>query len=278
VAPTDVYGNNPDPTMRPNVVNNSWGGGSGDYWFGGAVAAWRAAGIFPAFSNGNSGPGCSTAGSPGDNLLSYSSGATDINDVIASFSSRGPSALFGLLKPNISAPGVNIRSSVPGSLYEGGWNGTSMASPHTAGAVALVWSAAPELVGQVDLTGWLLEQTAMPITTTQGCGGDLPTDVPNNTYGWGRLDAYHAVSTTLMGGVTPDWISVDPLYAEVLPGESITVTIVINAPMDLGTYTATLWMVADDPYTQDVRWPVELQVVEPVQPLLDVYLPLISKH
>ena len=94
-------------SLRPNVVNNSWGGGSGSNWYQSYVQSWVAAGIFPAFSAGNSGSACSTANDPGDYPESFASGATDSGDNIASFSSRGPS-LFGGVKPNVSAPGVNI--------------------------------------------------------------------------------------------------------------------------------------------------------------------------
>jgi subtilisin family serine protease len=261
LAPTDLNGNNPDPSKRPNVVNNSWGGGPNDYFFAGAVSAWRASGIFPSFATGNSGPECSSAHSPGDNSVSYGTGATDNTDTIASFSGRGPAYLTGILKPQIVAPGVNIRSSIPGNTYAGGWNGTSMATPHTSGAVALLWSAAPELVGQIDLTGWLLEQTALHITTSEGCGGDLPTDVPNNTYGWGRLDILAAVNAALAGGVTPDWITADPVGGVVMPGDSLDVTLSFDVPVVPGVYTATLWLVAYDPYNPDVRLPIEVTAV-----------------
>lgn len=260
LAPTDLNEQNPDPTKRPNVVNNSWGGGNGDYWYTGAVSAWRAAGIFPAFSNGNSGPGCSTAGSPGDNWNTFASGATDINDAIAGFSSRGPAKYFGILKPDISSPGVNIRSSVPGSIYAGGWSGTSMASPHTAGAVALLWSADPELVGQVDLTGWILEKNALPLTTNEGCGGDTPTSVPNNTFGYGRLNILAAVNAALSGDDTLPWLVVDPSGGAIGPGSVAPVNVTFHAPGTSGTYTGTLWLVADDPYNHDVRLPVTLVV------------------
>jgi subtilisin family serine protease len=179
LAPWDLDGNHPDPAKRPHIVNNSWGGGQGDYWYTDAVAAWRAAGIFPAFSNGNDGPGCFTAGSPGDNGNVFSSGATNNNDIIASFSGRGPALNTNTLKPNITAPGVDIRSSIPTSSHYGNLSGTSMASPHTAGAVALLWSADPELIGQIDLTGWLLERSAKPLFTNEGCGGNTTTSRPH---------------------------------------------------------------------------------------------------
>ncbi len=180
---------------RPHVVNNSWGGSSGNAWYLSYVNNWRAAGIFPAFSNGNNGPSCGTAGSPGDYAESFASGATNSLDVIASFSSRGPSAFGGIIKPNVSAPGVSVYSSVPtnGFAY---YSGTSMASPHTAGAVALVWSAAPLWVGNVGGTEALFEDTAAVLTTTETCGGIPAGASPNNTYGYGRLDAFAAFSGT----------------------------------------------------------------------------------
>jgi subtilisin family serine protease len=249
------------------VVNNSWGGGRGDYWFTGAVDAWRAAGVFPQFSNGNSGPGCETAGSPGDNWNTFSAGASNVADAIAGFSSRGPSLNHGFLKPDITAPGVSICSSIPGNTYTCGYSGTSMASPHVAGALALLWSANPELIGQIDLSGWVLQQTATPFYTTEGCGGDLPTSHPNNTWGWGLLNAKAAVDLAQAGSVTPDWLALSQWSGEVLPGETDVVTLTFTANIThTGVNTATLWLVADDPINHDVRLPITLTVTEPVSP------------
>ena len=189
LAPTDLNGSNPRPDLRPDIVNNSWGGGGGDPWYQASVDAWLASGIFPQFSNGNAGPSCNTAGSPGDYVQSYSAGAYDINNVIASFSSRGASAFGGEVKPNIAAPGVNVRSSIAGGGY-GSFNGTSMASPHVAGTVALMWSRAPVLVGDIAITRTLLDDTAVDTPNAQ-CGG---TDDDNNVFGEGRLDALAAVA------------------------------------------------------------------------------------
>lgn len=195
VAPTDLNGQNPRPDLAPHIVNNSWGGTGGDTWYQEIVNTWRAAGIFPAFSNGNSGPGCSTSGSPGDYASSYSSGAFDINNAIASFSSRGAGP-GGIIKPNIAAPGVNVRSSVPGGAYEA-FSGTSMASPHTAAAVALLWSAAPTLEGDVAQTESLLDGTAQDTDSSQ-CGG---TPADNNVFGEGKLDVLAAVNAAPRGAI-----------------------------------------------------------------------------
>ena len=203
IAPTDLSGQNPRPDLAPNIVNNSWGGGGGNPFYSDIVSAWNAAGIFSAFSNGSGGPGCGTSGSPGDYPTTYSAGAFDINNTIAGFSSRGPSAFGGEIKPNVAAPGVDIRSSVPGGYAV--FSGTSMATAHIGGTVALVWSAAPSLIGQVETTRQLLDDTAVD-TEDLTCGG---TADDNNVWGEGRLDAFAAVNAaprgptgTLRGTVT----------------------------------------------------------------------------
>jgi subtilisin family serine protease len=198
LAPTDLNNANPRADLRPNIVNNSWGSANGsavDPFYKANVQAWRASGIFPAFSNGNSGPSCNTAGSPGDYTETYASGAFDINGTIASFSSRGPGE-GGMIKPNLSAPGVDVRSSVPGGQYDN-FSGTSMASPHTAGTVALMWSAAPSLIGNYDATAALLNQTAVD-TSDLTCGG---TAGNNNVWGEGKLNAFAAVDQSPRGPV-----------------------------------------------------------------------------
>lgn len=166
------------------------GGDGGDPWYQRVVQSWRAAGIFPAFSNGNAGSSCGTAGSPGDYPEAFSSSATNINDAIASFSSRGPSA-FGVTKPDISAPGVNVRSSVPTDRYAS-FSGTSMASPHTAGTVALLWSFYPGLSRDVPNTEKKLRPAVTILHTTQDCAGDGATTHANNVFGAGRVDALQA--------------------------------------------------------------------------------------
>lgn len=195
LAPTDLNGANPRPELRPQVINNSWGDGPTDPVFQPIVQAWVAAGIFPVFSNGNDGEsGCGTSGIPGAYPESYSVGAFDINDAIASFSGRGPSAFDGITKPDISAPGVDVRSSVPGGGYET-WSGTSMAAPHVAATVALMWSAAPSLFGDVAATRALLDTSAVD-REDLSCGG-APGD--NNVWGEGALDAFRAVELAPRG-------------------------------------------------------------------------------
>jgi len=201
LAPTDLNDQNPDPSKAPDVINNSWYSDASEgttnlFVFQTAVENLRAAGVVVVVSAGNEGSGCSTITSPAIYDASFSVGATDSGDNIAGFSSRGPVTVDGSnrLKPDVSAPGVNIRSSVPVNSYAGGWSGTSMAGPHVVGLVALLLSAHPELRGHVDTIEHIIESSAVPRTDSQSCG-DIPgTDVPNNTYGWGRVDALAALN------------------------------------------------------------------------------------
>lgn len=194
LAPWDLNHANPDPAKRPHIVNNSWGGGGGDTWYQGKVQAWSAAGIFPAFSAGNSGPSCNSLGSPGDYQESFATAAHDSSRTIADFSSRGPSAFSGpRVKPNLSAPGVSVRSA----WNDGGYytiSGTSMASPHTAGAVALLWGAVPSLLGQISSTFDALEYYTDKTAPAGNCGGPGGGTLPNYTYGNGYLNIFNAVA------------------------------------------------------------------------------------
>ncbi|MFC8616651.1 S8 family serine peptidase [Micromonospora purpureochromogenes] len=195
LEPRDLNGQNPDAGKRPNIINNSWGTElpSNAPFMEDVTQAWTASGIFGTWSNGNNGSACQTSGSPGSRTSNYSAGAYDINDTIASFSSRG-AGQDGELKPNLAAPGVNVRSSVPGGGYAS-FSGTSMAAPHLAGAIALLWSAAPALVGDVAATRALLDNSAVDKADAQ-CGGS--TD-DNNVYGEGRLDALALLDSAPIG-------------------------------------------------------------------------------
>lgn len=195
LAPTDLSGRNPRPDLAPDIVNNSWGGEGFDPWYKETVEAWIAAGIFPAFANGNEGPGCDTSGSPGQYAISYSAGGFDVNNALYNRSSKGEGE-GGEIKPNIAAPAVNVRSSTPGNTYDT-YTGTSMASPHVAATVALIWSAAPGLQGDIAATRPLLDGSAVDVADT-ACGG---TAADNNIWGEGRLDTYAAVRSAPAGEV-----------------------------------------------------------------------------
>lgn len=203
LAPTDLAGNNPDPARRPHVLNQSWGGPGGSEIFEDVIAALRASGIFPAFSAGNNGSsaadGCGRLGSPGDNPSAFNVGSTDVNDNISGSSSRGPNPFTGRIGPEVSAPGVSVRSSVPGNSYSS-FSGTSMASPHVAGAVALLIDVEPKLTGQIEQIEELLRKTAVPRTSAQTCGGVPGSEIPNNVFGWGRIDVKAAADFMFQAG------------------------------------------------------------------------------
>ncbi len=191
-----------DPTKAPHVINNSWGcprseGCEGSEFLP-VLKSLAAAGMMVVVSAGNEGANCKTINDqPATHSLdTFSVGALNHRTgKIASFSSRGPSLFDGQIGPDVSAPGVSIRSAIPGNNYAGGWSGTSMAGPHVAGLVALMWSANPKLIGNIERTAEIIRNTAEPKESDQNCGDT--TGVPNNIYGHGVVNAYEAVKAAL---------------------------------------------------------------------------------
>ena len=202
LAPRDTDGLNPNPSLAPDVINNSWGcpfiegcDQSNFQVLNQAVINLKAAGIVVVASAGNSGPGCFTVNDPAAMFeAAFSVGAIRPSDTIASFSSRGPVTIDGSnrFKPNISAPGVRVTSTLVGGILAD-WNGTSMSGPHVAGAVALLLNAVPELRGQVEEIEQLLETTARPMTDEQSCASIRGTERPNALYGYGIIDVQAAI-------------------------------------------------------------------------------------
>lgn len=196
LAPTDVNGFNPKPELRPMIVSNSYGCPPSEKCepnvMKNAAANLKAAGVFMAVAAGNEGSGCSTVGAPpGIYAEVFSVGAGSYkSDVVTYFSSRGPVKVDGSYrtKPDIVAPGQNVLSSVPPSKYSR-LSGTSMATPHIAGIVALLWSGNPGLLRNVDATIDVIQKTARPMVSYDCQSG---TGVPNNVYGWGNVDANSA--------------------------------------------------------------------------------------
>jgi len=218
----------------PDVVQNSWGINEGfgngytdcDTRWWGALDNCEAAGVVVTFSAGNEGPGSQSHRSPADRATTaynaFSVGAIDATNSgfpypIAGFSSRGPSGCPVdaelKIKPEVSAPGVTVYSSVPGGGYQSsGWSGTSMAGPHVAGVVALIREADPNM--EVDDIKQLLIDTAVD----HGAAGN------DNTYGWGVIDAYAAVEQALTGFGTLSGYVGNGSFGDIpLAGATITV-------------------------------------------------------
>ena len=198
VGGTPAQGNS---TLAPDITTNSWtcptGEGCSVNTLRAAVEAQEAAGIMMVVAAGNQGPNCSTLLSPPSFFqASYTVGAlTTGTDAIASFSNRGPITIDGShrLKPDITAPGTDIRSSLNTSdTAYGTMTGTSMATPHIAGAVALLWSGRPEWRHDTDISRTAINNAAVHILNGACDGGRLVT--PNNTYGYGRINILAAVT------------------------------------------------------------------------------------
>lgn len=206
LAPYPIGGNSRTdgrPELAPHIVNNSWAcseaeGCRGDELLK-SVQALKAAGIINIVAAGNEGPFCGSVASPpatysADTVTvgAYNRYTTDA----AIFSSRGPAKFDGGLAPMLMAYGEIIRSSVTGSpnRYDDK-SGTSMASPQVAGVVALLWSARPELIGQIDRTIDILRKSAQPLQSRESCGGVNGSQIPNHTFGYGMVDAFKAINT-----------------------------------------------------------------------------------
>ncbi len=181
--------NNSSTNDFPRLVSNSWGGELDvdviydveDFApFLRAVQAWIHGGIIPIFAAGNSGK--SPNGFPGGLAEPISVGAISPNGDLAPFSSRGPNlwkvgeSVLTLLKPDLSAPGDKITSAYPGNKYAS-MAGTSMATPHVAGAVVLALQANPKLKFS-DVKKLLLKSSEKKI---------------DNQFGYGILNAYELV-------------------------------------------------------------------------------------
>ncbi len=235
------------------AISNSWGGGGGDTWMWDDIwNNWRGMDIIPVFAAGNSGPGSGTVGSPGDYPIVIAVGATDNADNVADFSSRGPAPNtapyndttywsrpdWNFIKPDISAPGAGIRSSVPGGGYDT-WDGTSMATPHVTGVIALMFELNPTLD----------YYTVYDILTNYGV--DQPSQggtYPNNDYGWGRINALKVIQNTPtltepfikpVAFIVDDGSGNNDGVAD--PGESVNLFVVLrNLGLDATNVSATL--------------------------------------
>ena len=186
---------NPGTADAPNVVNNSWsfGGPGCNLEFQNDLLALRAAGILPVFAAGNYGSAANTSVSPANNPGALAVGAVNNTGFVYSGSSRGPSACgeASATFPEIVAPGVLVGTTDLFGLYTQ-QTGTSLSAPHAAGAAALLLSAFPGLSAE--------NQEAALINTAV----DLGDAGPDNTYGYGMMDALAAYNWLAAGNsVTP---------------------------------------------------------------------------
>ncbi len=191
-----------DPAKAPDVMNNSWScitseGCTADLLdvIEPAVDAADAAGIVVVSSAGNEGSSCGSVKFPSAIYpKTFAVGASNSADALASFSSRGPVTYKGetYIKPDVTAPGVSVRSSFPPNNY-GNLQGTSMASPHAAAVIALLLDAEPDLRGDTGLIKSIVQRTAAPVIDF-GCGGEAD-GLPNNSFGWGIVNARQAIES-----------------------------------------------------------------------------------
>ena len=283
IAPTDLGGSNADPTKRPDVVNNSWtcppSEGCAANTLQTIVENTEAAGIFVEASAGNAARIAARfpirpRSTPPRSRPERSTART----TSPAFSSRGPVTSDGSnrMKPDVVAPGVNVRSAVNSSdTAYSAFSGTSMAGPHVAGVVALLWSARPDLVRNIAATKQVLTGSANPAVGNGGSGCGGTSTVPNNNFGWGLVDAAAAYngsnhvltvskSGTGTGSVasTPSGIACGTVCSASYPSGG-TVTLTAGAPAGstfsgwsgdcTGTGTCTVTMDVDHSVTANFQ-------------------------
>lgn len=214
MAPTKVDGSEPRPDMAPDVVTNSWGGAAiGNPFLWMSLRAWRRAGIVPVFASGNARdaqPG--QVAVPGMYPETITVGATDLDEKRAWFSMYGPSPYADGPKPDVGAPGHWTYSSLPDGTVrdvfpvdgrEAPASGTSMATPHVAGAVALFMQANP---------GASYDDVLAALRSS-GTLADAPTD----ELGYGRVQVDRLITPETIdpSATRTDQARVDELMAQV---------------------------------------------------------------
>ncbi|MHC4926823.1 MAG: S8 family serine peptidase [Planctomycetota bacterium] len=226
--------------MGADIMSNSWGGGSYDQSLKDAIDAAGAAGIIFVAAAGNDSVNNDTyphypSSYTSDNVIAVMS--TDDEDRRSSFSCWGPTSV------DIAAPGTSILSCEPGNRYQY-LSGTSMATPHVAGACALLRSISPGL-SVADTKDILFNSV------------DLVSAMSGLCVSEGRLNLNNAVLET-----TVPWIEFDIEQGTLGPDETLDVTVTFNAgQLSPGNYHAEILVLSDDPARPQLTIPVSLTVV-----------------
>jgi subtilisin family serine protease len=222
--------------MGANLSSNSWGGGGYSQGLKDAIDAAGAAGMLFVAAAGNDGVNNDTyphypSSYDSESLIAVM--ATNRYDNKSSFSNYGPVSV------DLGAPGSEILSCKPGNQYQY-LNGTSMATPHVAGACALLWSV-NSATGNLEIKNMLLE-TVDPTLAGQCVSG-------------GRLNLYKAILET-----KAPWIIIEPEEGTVGPGESVDVSVTFDAlELAPGVYKAEIVVISDAPSSPTII-PVMLTV------------------
>lgn len=265
LAPTDIDDQDPRPEMAPHVINNSWScpdieGCNSDNWelMRLAIENLKKSGVVVVTSAGNSGRSCASINTaPSIFEESFAVGANDIRDTIANFSSRGPVAIDSSFrnKPDVVAPGVGVLSSTPNNTYSS-FSGTSMSGPHVVGTVALMISANPNLAGQVEIIENILRETAVIKMDTTNCDPILGTSIPNNTYGYGRINALEAVKAALLvSDVGDEDLALSEVHVFPNPANTIVNFEVLERTEELALVINTV----DGRRVLSRNWPISIQ-------------------
>ncbi len=223
-----------------NLTNNSWGGGGRSRALRDVILAAHEANQLFVAAAGNSGDDNDFSPHyPSSynvrNIISVA--ATDHNDQLADFSNYGATTV------DLAAPGVSVLSSVPGNGYSS-FNGTSMASPHVAGAIALAWGQSPYL-SNMEIKELLFE-TVDPIAA-----------VASNTVTGGRLNVHELVRNT------QGWVRLETTSGVVPPDSAYQVDVLLNADGLIGdTYEVNLVITSNDPFASHEVVPVQLRVTD----------------
>lgn len=212
LCPTRVDGSGENCSLGVDVLVNSFGIDRSDAaypewkWMDKVVQAWTAAGVVPVFASGNTnGFLCGSVYYPASRPETIAVGALIGGKSLWGASGKGPSIdethKIPILKPDFVAPGAAIRSAL--STKDNAYTrmtGTSMATPHISGAVALLLSIESQGNTPADKVVDALRKSATkglnkPFLVPSSCGKTTYNQFPNNIYGWGLANVCAGAKT-----------------------------------------------------------------------------------